>query len=83
MWVDLNDAVMVFAAGRLLAEKHLDKIDDFYEHAPEAVERAGKDLGMFMGIEYLAEKVGIDPEEGRQAMMDLVTSASGPPPDEP
>ena len=71
MFVDLNDEVMVFVAARTLADQHPDKIKAFLEHGPVAVELAGIDLGMFMGISWLCEKVGIDPEEGRQVMLGI------------
>lgn len=70
-FVDVNDAVMVFIAARNLVLKHKDKRELFREHTPEALERAEKDLGMFMGITNLAQKVGIDEEEARQAMLDI------------
>lgn len=70
-FVDLNDAVMVWAAARSLAAAHPDKLELFIEHGPQAVEDAMDELGMFMGISSLCKKVGLEPEEGTKAMMNL------------
>lgn len=69
---DYNDMVYVFMAGRKMAERHPELIDRFIEHGPEAVERAGKELGMFMGAAHFAKLVGLDPKEGHDAMVELV-----------
>src|SRR5215204_1903097 len=70
-FVDLNDMVMVFAAARVIASNHPEKLEDFARLAPEAIEKAGKELGMFMGIGALCKDLGIDPQEGHDAMIGL------------
>lgn len=71
MFVDLNDGVMVFAAAHEILKKHPEKLELLREHTPTAVARAMDDLGIFMGVTYLAGKIGIDPEEARKAVFSL------------
>jgi hypothetical protein len=72
MHVDLNDMIVVFSTARVLVTRHPDKADAFIEHTPTYVERAGKDLGIFMGMTALAQAVGIDPEEAREAVFTVM-----------
>lgn len=66
--VDVYDMIVVFVAARHLASKHPDKLELFNEHVPQAVEEAGKELGMYMGISALCGKLGIDLDEGVEAV---------------
>ena len=69
MEVDINDAIMIFAAARTLAREYPDKVDALREHTPEVMRRASTELGMFMGINHLTSLVGIDHEVGEKVML--------------
>jgi hypothetical protein len=73
-FVDLNDAVMVYVAATHLANKYPDKREAIVNALPDALDRAMKDLGMFMGAMNLARIVGLDPQEGQDAMVKVVRS---------
>lgn len=70
--VDLNDAIFVFVTARELASTYPDKLPELVRHTPAAVERAEHDLGMFMGVSWLAQQVGIDPEDARTIGLGLL-----------
>jgi hypothetical protein len=76
-YVDLNDGVMVFCTAHVLYQTFPDKVELLREHTPTAVARAMDDLGIFMGVTYLAGKVGIDPEIARKAVFSLWATTEG------
>lgn len=76
LFVDLNDEKYVLVAGMNLLAKHPELVEQFAQWLPIAVEKAGEELGMFMGAAWLADKVGLDPEEGLKAMDETVRNAT-------
>lgn len=72
LFVDLNDMIVVFATARKLAHERPELAEKLAERAPEAIERAGADLGIFMGCAHLAEAVGADAEEVRRLAVEVM-----------
>lgn len=66
--VDVTDAITVFATAHEIAKAHPELADKLAEHTPEAVEMAGGELGIFMGVTRLANLIGLDPKEARQTV---------------
>lgn len=73
-FVDLNDAVMVYVAATHLAKAHPEKREAIVNALPDAMDGAMGELGMFMGASSLAHMVGLDPQAGHDAMVQVVKS---------
>jgi hypothetical protein len=72
---DLMDMNNVFATARTLAVRHPECAGALMKWTPEALERAGGELGTFMGVSWLAERVGLDPHEARDVVVELMRGA--------
>lgn len=72
LFVDLNDMIVLFATARKLAAARPELADRIAERAPEAIERAGDDLGIFMGCTHLARAVGAEPQEVQDLAVEVI-----------
>ena len=71
-YVDLNDGIMVLLAAVKLGDKFPEKQDELKEKIPDAVDGAMQNRGMYMGIAWLANQVGLTTEDGHSAMNEVV-----------
>lgn len=70
---DMMDCCNVWALARELHARHPELRLRLERVAPAIVERAGTELGTFMGAAVLAKSVGLDPEEAQQTMMRMMS----------
>lgn len=59
LYVDLNDSIMVFVTAMELHRRYPRARAALEEHAPEIIERAATELGMFGGVAALANAAGL------------------------
>lgn len=71
---DMLDCWNVFALAHELYSKYPEARHALVREAPAIVERAGTELGTFMGAATLATAVGLDPEEAQKTMLAMMTS---------
>lgn len=69
---DVNDMNFILAVGVQLMKLYPEKVERLEAVLPEVVVKAGNELGMFMGMRYLGQQVGIDPVEVEGIGKDLL-----------
>jgi hypothetical protein len=65
-FIDLNDMTVAFAAAREIRDEHPELEEALNTYAPEAVERAGLDGGIFNAMAWLGNEIGLHPEQAQE-----------------